>query len=157
MHSVYTVRYFFKTIRKDVTMKEKNCVFCAFDPRYIIEENVHSFGAYFSSSIKRGHIIVALKDHICGFSYLSDEQVRGVFSLAHRLAKKAQALIGAEKYYIASIADVVPHFHVHLLPRMAGDPSIGPFIMGDTGWKGQVGQAIHPDELLNFIKSMQAD
>jgi diadenosine tetraphosphate (Ap4A) HIT family hydrolase len=119
-----------------------NCVFCNPDPRDIIEETGHALALYSADAIKPGHLIIAVKEHVTFFEELSDAQAADLFALARRTAAAAQHAVGAEKYYTVSIADLVPHFHLHLLPRMSGDAPIGPYVMGDAGWRSVVGREV---------------
>jgi diadenosine tetraphosphate (Ap4A) HIT family hydrolase len=133
------------------------CVFCGFDKQYVIEETEYSIATYSMDAIRKGHIILAVKEHVTTFTDLKPAQAADIFELALRTAKRAEEIIGAEKYYIVSIADMVRHFHVHLLPKMPGDPPIGRHIMGDEGWKGQVGETLAEKDIIEFIKIMRGD
>jgi len=110
-----------------------------------------SFATYIPKAIKKGHFVVATKDHVSTFSELDEAEATDLISLALKLAKTAQRIVGAEKYYLASIGDLDPHFHIHLLPKMADDPPMGKHIMLETGWKGEVGQIVTHDQALQFI------
>ncbi|RJP56153.1 MAG: HIT family protein [Candidatus Auribacter fodinae] len=128
------------------------CVFCQPDKRYVIADSVYSVAVCFPDAvIKRGHFVVAVKDHVTSFTDLSPEQASDLMSFAARLAKKAEALVRAEKYYLVAIADQVRHFHLHLLPKMPGDAPIGKHIMSDSGWKAEVGECVSPDAIQDFI------
>jgi diadenosine tetraphosphate (Ap4A) HIT family hydrolase len=132
-------------------MDTQNCLFCNFDRRYIIEESEHSFAAYFGSAIRKGHIVVALKSHVTSLSVLNGAQAGDLMNLAARVAAKAEKLVGCEKYYLVSIADEVPHYHIHLLPKMKGDAPLGRHIMSDAGWKGEVGHALTEKDIADFF------
>jgi len=133
--------------------RHSDCVFCNFDSKYILEETSHSFAAYFDCAIRKGHIVVALKEHVESLSGLSQEQAADLMQLAARVAKKAEALAGCEKFYLVSIADVTPHYHVHLLPKMPGTAPIGPHVMGETGWCGEVGEPVTAGNIAAFISA----
>ncbi len=135
-------------------MSEKTgCVFCDFDSRHIIAESEFAFAAHFDCAIKPGHIVVALKEHVVTLSAMTQEQAADIMSLAARVARAAEPVAGCEKFYLASIADAVPHYHIHLLPRMKGEAPLGPHIMGDSGWKGDAGAAVGEDEIARFVSS----
>lgn len=137
-------------------MTEKSCVFCQPDKRYIIRQSEYCIATCFPDAvIKPGHFVVAVKDHVPSFSELSPEQASDLMSFAARLAKKAEVLAHAEKYYLVAIADQVPHFHLHLLPKMPDDAPIGKHIMSDTGWKGEVGKDVSPDAIQEFITALK--
>jgi diadenosine tetraphosphate (Ap4A) HIT family hydrolase len=134
-----------------LSMEEKKCLFCDFDARYIIEENRLSFAAYFDCAIRNGHIVVAAKSHVTSLSQLCEEQAGDLMALAARVAAKAEKLVGNEKFYLVSIADETPHYHIHLLPKMKGDPPFGRYVMGEQGWKGEVGQPVSQSGIESFI------
>ena len=137
-------------------MPEKICVFCNPDNRYVIADNDHCIATCFPDAvIKPGHFVVAVKDHVASLSRLSPEQASSLMSLAVELMKKAESLVGAQKYYMVAIADQVEHVHIHLLPKMPGDAPIGGHIMSDEGWKGLVGKSVPLCELNSFINAMR--
>jgi len=133
--------------------EKTGCVFCDFDSRHIIAESEFAFAAHFDCAIKPGHIVVALKEHVVTLSAMTQEQAADIMSLAARVARAAEPVAGCEKFYLASIADAVPHYHIHLLPRMKGEAPLGPHIMGDSGWKGDAGAAVGEDEIARFVSS----
>jgi len=134
----------------------KSCIFCNFEKRYIITETNYSFATYFPRAIiKKGHLVVAVKEHIPTFTGLSMEQCSDISQLSLRLAKKAEKIINAEKYYLVAIADNDLHFHIHLLPKLTGHLPMGRHNMMDEGWKGEVGQTVSEEEEMEFIKVLR--
>ncbi|MDX9702139.1 MAG: HIT family protein [Candidatus Auribacterota bacterium] len=132
------------------------CVFCNPDKRYIIEEREHCIAVCFpESAIKKGHFVVAAKEHVTSLSSLNPLQSAQILVTAVDIAKKAEVILGAEKYYMAAIADQVRHFHIHLLPKMHGDTPIGSHIMSDTGWKGQTGEPVPAGYIESFISALK--
>ncbi len=137
-------------------MPEKPCVFCHPANQYVIARNDHCIATCFPEAvIKPGHFVVAVKDHVASLSQLSAEQASSLMSLSVELMKKAEPLVGAQKYYMVAIADQVEHVHIHLLPKMPGDEPIGGHIMSDAGWKGLVGKSVPPADLESFINAMR--
>ena|SRR6267378_3670484 len=133
----------------------QQCLFCTFEPEYIISENEHAFATYFPRAIKIGHLVVAVKNHKPSFTDITDEEARSVMSLGLLVATIAKDLIDAEKYYVVSIGDLDHHFHIHLLPKKASDVAMGKYIMLDGGWKGEVGENITADHVLEFIAAIR--
>jgi diadenosine tetraphosphate (Ap4A) HIT family hydrolase len=131
--------------------EKTGCVFCDFDSRYVIAESEFAFASHFDCAIKPGHIVVALKEHVVFLSAMTREQAADIMSLAARVARAAERVTGCEKFYLVSIADAVPHYHIHLLPRMSGETPLGQYVMGDSGWKGEVGAFVGQDEIERFI------
>jgi len=132
-------------------MADSKCVFCNFDDSRIIERSEFCFAAYFDCAIKKGHIVIAVKEFVTSLSKLKPEQAADLMRLAVQVAAKAERLIGNEKYYLVSIADETPHYHIHLLPKMKDDVPIGSHIMSDSGWKGSVGDPPVSDDITDFI------
>ena len=135
--------------------KQEKCIFCDFDDQYIIATTELSFATYFPRAIKKGHFVVAVKQHLPTFCDLSTEQVTDMMALALKLAKIAQPLLGAEKYYLAAIGDLDHHFHIHLLPKLAADAPMGKHIMLDSGWKGEVGETVSAQDVLDLIQVLR--
>jgi diadenosine tetraphosphate (Ap4A) HIT family hydrolase len=141
----------FADVLEGMYMDEKECLFCNFDKRRVLEESDYSFAAFFCCAIRKGHIVIALKSHVTSLSKLDEAQAGDLMKLAARVAARAEKLVGNEKYYLVSIADETPHYHLHLLPKMEGDPPFGRHIMGDDGWKGEVGQSLSTADIDEFI------
>lgn len=133
-------------------MEERTaCIFCNFSEKNIIEESSSSFAAYYDCAIVPGHIVVALKNHVTTLHEMSPEEAADIMALAARVAARARRVVSVEKYYIVSIADAVPHYHIHLLPKYAGAEPLGPYVMGDAGWKGVAGKPVSEEDILKFI------
>lgn len=131
------------------------CILCNLDQRYVIGESSLSFATYFPRAIKRGHFVVAVKEHIPTFTGLSPEQASDLFAYALKLAKVAERLLGAEKFYVAAIGDKDHHFHIHMLPKQPGDAPMGRHIMLDEGWKGEVGQTVTDADVRSFVERLR--
>jgi diadenosine tetraphosphate (Ap4A) HIT family hydrolase len=138
-----------------VTDSHQECIICNAEPRYVIEETDLSIATYFPRAIKEGHFVVATKQHLPTLTDISEEQGADVAALSVRLARRAKEILGAEKFYAAVIGDKDAHYHVHMFPKMAGDPPLGKHIMLDEGWKGEVGSAVTEDAVEAFIRSMR--
>jgi diadenosine tetraphosphate (Ap4A) HIT family hydrolase len=132
---------------------KSECVFCNLDSRFVIDENRRAFAAHFNCAIKTGHIVVALKDHVTSLSRITPSQAGDLMTLTAQVASKAEGLVGCLKFYLVSITDETPHYHIHLLPRMADDPPLGPHIMGEKGWSGEAGNRVDEKNILDFISA----
>lgn len=88
--------------------------------------------------VRTGHVLVGASVHADGLHAISAEVAADVMSLARDVAATIVAETGAEKVYVAAVGDKDKHFHVHLVPRYADDPGLGPFIFGDSGWVGSL-------------------
>ncbi len=106
------------------------CVICDLAaghiPRWVVyeTENVICFlplelNAY-------GHTVIAPKKHFADLYDIPEELLQELAGTAKRLAEHYKQVLGATGINLlhASGADAgqsVPHFHLHLLPRFAGD------------------------------------
>lgn len=133
----------------------KKCVFCEYNKDRVLEETALSVALCNDDAIKPGHIVLAVKEHVDSFSKLSAEQAADIFALAARAAAVGEQLCGAKKYYVVAIADMVRHFHIHLLPKMPGEPPIGHHVMGDDGWKGEVRNPVSQEEIEGFVRKFR--
>ena len=132
-------------------MKQIDCIFCNFEEKYIIKETDLAIATYFPRAIKKGHFVVAVKDHLPTFTDVSSEQAKAVIELALEVSKVMEKLTGAEKTYIAAIGDKDLHFHIHLFPKLKTDAPMGIHIMTDAGWKAKVGQEVLDHEVQELI------
>ena len=73
-----------------------------------------------------------------GLARLEDvtpEEWRAVGTLVSKFAAETRAAIDAERFYLLLIGDVDDHqLHMHLVPRYAGEPPLGPYVFGAEGW-----------------------
>ncbi len=109
-----------------------DCIFCKIIsnqiPAQIIQETVHSVAFLDAFPLAKGHTLVIPKKHYMKIQDMSDEENLDLFSLVHKVLFKVDTLTGATLIAIHNGKDAgqeVPHVHVHLVPRTAGD-SAGP-------------------------------
>jgi len=69
-----------------------------------------------------GWLVLTLERHARGWYDLAPEEAAALGPLAARVASAQRAALGAEHVYAFAIGDVVPHFHLHLVPRRADTP-----------------------------------
>ncbi|HUP64401.1 MAG TPA: HIT domain-containing protein [Thermoanaerobaculia bacterium] len=112
------------------------CSICALTEREIIAANDSAIAFFARDSIRKGHLVVAVREHRPTFSDVTDDEARGVIAMARRLAAAAAPILDLEKFYLAAVGDVDRHFHIHLLPKKASEPKLGPFIFSAEGWAG---------------------
>jgi diadenosine tetraphosphate (Ap4A) HIT family hydrolase len=136
-------------------MKHENCIFCNSEKRYIIKETELAIATYFPRAIKKGHFVVAVKEHLPTFSDISPEQAKAVIELALEISKVIEKKVGAEKTYIAAIGDKDLHFHIHLFPKLTTDAPMGIHIMTDAGWKKEVWQDVTDQEVMELIEEIK--
>jgi diadenosine tetraphosphate (Ap4A) HIT family hydrolase len=69
-----------------------------------------------------GWVVVAPKRHVEALGELSPDEHREWMALATRLAAAQQRALGSKTSYLALFAEVVPHLHLHVIPRFDATP-----------------------------------
>ena len=107
-----------------------DCVFCRIVARQIpatvVHEDEHTLAFMDIGQVNPGHVLVAVKKHAANLYELDEAQPAAV---ARACAKVARAIAAAFKPEGLSVyqangkaaGQTVFHYHVHLLPRHAGD------------------------------------
>ena len=109
-----------------------DCIFCKIIsgqiPSKIIQETTYSVAFLDAFPLAKGHTLVIPKNHHVKIQDMSNEENSDLFSLVHKVLSKVDRLTGATLVAIHNGKDAgqeIPHVHVHLVPRNAGD-SAGP-------------------------------
>jgi histidine triad (HIT) family protein len=77
--------------------------------------------------ISPGHTLVIPRRHVCAFTDLSSKEVEQIFLAGQRIASALKASVPRCEGVSLSLADgeaagqEVPHAHLHVIPRKAGD------------------------------------
>lgn len=79
--------------------------------------------------ITPGHVLVVPKRHVAKLSELTGEELLDIFGLAERIKAALAKAFGATGFNIAFnegevAGQSVPHLHLHVVPRSAGDTGI---------------------------------
>ena len=69
-----------------------------------------------------GYIRVITQKHIKEFSELSDEEAINLMLTVKKIEKVLIDELNPEKVNIASLGNMVPHLHIHIIPRFKNDP-----------------------------------
>ena len=70
----------------------------------------------------RGWLVLTSERHARAWYDLSAAEAAALGPLAARVMAAQRAALGAEHVYAFAIGDVLPHFHLHLVPRFADTP-----------------------------------
>lgn len=131
-------------------MAESLCDTCAISAARVLRRTSAGTIAVPADTVRPGHIMVVSATHAASFSDLSAEQASAFMSLVGAAARAAEQASGAERYYVIRIGDKAPHLHFHLVPRVAGEDSLAPFVFGETGWASRTrADATPPVELFD--------
>ncbi|MFO1362787.1 MAG: HIT family protein [Burkholderiales bacterium] len=107
-----------------------NCVFCKIVARQIpanvVFEDEHTIAFMDIGSVNPGHMLVACKAHVENVFGLDDTLAAAVMRTTARVARALRAALAPEGVNLfqangAAAEQTVFHFHVHVLPRRAGD------------------------------------
>lgn len=107
-----------------------DCIFCK-----IIKGEIPSFTVYEDETFKvildrfpaaPGHVLIIPKAHYSDIFELSEEVAMKLYPLAQKIATRVKEVTGAEGINIvqnngAVAGQSVYHFHLHIIPRKAGD------------------------------------
>ena len=70
----------------------------------------------------RGWLVLTSERHVRAWYDLPPAEAAALGPLAARVMAAQRAVLGAEHVYAFAIGDVLPHFHLHLVPRYADTP-----------------------------------
>jgi histidine triad (HIT) family protein len=101
------------------------CVFCRIVRQEIPADIIYSderFLAFLDiHPVREGHLLLIPKDHYPNMTETADEVVREIFSRARMLMPVLKEAAGADFVALSVVGTDVPHFHIHLIPRMLDD------------------------------------
>lgn len=107
-----------------------DCIFCK-----IIEGEIDSYKIYEDENVlafldinphAKGHTLVIPKIHAETIFEIDKEQIENLFGVVKRVTEKIDLVLHPEGYNIGWNhgkigGQVVPHLHVHIMPRYSGD------------------------------------
>ncbi|HEX6320040.1 MAG TPA: HIT family protein [Burkholderiales bacterium] len=108
----------------------ENCVFCGIVARQIpatvVHENEHTLAFMDIGQVNPGHVLVTVKQHAENIFELDEARAAAAFRTAARVSRAirdAFAPQGLSVYQAngSAAGQTVFHFHIHLVPRHAGD------------------------------------
>ena len=107
------------------------CAFCELPEVRLMEIARNKFAWAFPTNIPivPGHVLICPIRCVPTFEELTEEERKAIFDLQTKLKKTLTKLFGAEGFNQAwnhgrAGGQSVPHFHLHLIPRKAGDEGI---------------------------------
>ena len=69
-----------------------------------------------------GYIRIITQKHIKEFSDLTDDEAAEIMLLAKKIEKLMINTLNPDKVNIAMLGNMVPHLHIHIIPRFVNDP-----------------------------------
>ena len=107
-----------------------DCVFCKIIagqiPSTRVHEDEHTLAFMDIGQVNPGHVLVAVKKHAANLFELDEAQAAAVARASARIARAIKAAFDPEGMSVyqangKAAGQTVFHYHVHLLPRHAGD------------------------------------
>lgn len=95
-------------------------------PAVIVHEDAQVIAFMDAGQVNPGHVLVATKRQVETVMELEEAEAAHLFAIATRVAKAVQAAFEPEGMTLlqtnkAAGWQTVPHVHIHVLPRYAGD------------------------------------
>jgi histidine triad (HIT) family protein len=110
--------------------RDPDCIFCKIVageiPAVKLAETELAVAFMDIGPISRGHALVVPREHYEDLTAMSPQTAGAIHELAARLAPALKEAVSAEGLNVLQnngrvAGQVVPHFHVHLIPRWADD------------------------------------
>ena len=111
--------------------RDPDCLFCKIVagelPATVVAEDERTVSFMDINPATRGHALVVPREHSVDLLEIPQEDLAAVAAAAKRLAARAKEALGADGVNLlnscgAAAWQTVFHFHVHVIPRYAGDP-----------------------------------
>jgi diadenosine tetraphosphate (Ap4A) HIT family hydrolase len=104
----------------------KPCPFCHLEPSRVIAGNSLAIVIRDGFPISRGHTLVIPRRHVGSFFEISDEERSAMLELLGKQKHSLDQELSPAGYNVgindgAAAGQTVPHLHIHLIPRYAGD------------------------------------
>jgi len=112
-------------------MHLEDCIFCKIvsgaAPAQRVYEDEHTLAFMDIFPVTDGHTLVITKDHYENLFAASSEALQAIAATAKRVAHALQETLAPEGMMVfqlngAAAGQTVFHYHMHLLPRTAGEP-----------------------------------
>ena len=108
----------------------ENCIFCRIVRRELpaskIFENDKVLAFLDINPISRGHTLVIPKEHYLDITDIPEEILKEIIAVTQNISKKIFEKLGADGINLQNsnkpaANQVVPHYHMHIIPRYNGD------------------------------------
>ena len=103
-----------------------DCILCQadFNQDYIVHQDEHWLIRHSEETNILGYYIIQTKRHILDLGDANQDELSGYGSLLSQLIKSVRKLTACERIYTFSLAEAVPHYHLHVIPRREQFPRI---------------------------------
>lgn len=137
-----------------------DCIFCRIVrgevPARTVYEDEHAMAFLDAFPLAKGHTLVVPRAHVARVEEMGDQEAKAVFAAVHKLTGRVAKAAGAQGTTIAvndgaAAGQEVPHVHVHIVPRFAGDKA-GP--IHALGWERPKVPGEEMDRLAKSIRAL---
>jgi histidine triad (HIT) family protein len=118
---------------------DPDCLFCKIVageiPSTRVDEDDRTVAFMDINPATRGHLLVVPREHSIDLLEIGAEDLAACSRMAQRLAARVKERLGADGVNLLNSCgqaawQTVFHFHVHVIPRYAGDPLRLPWVPG---------------------------
>ena len=134
----------------------KDCILCNNEGGKLIYKNkLFRIVLVDDNSDYRCFVRLILNEHIGELSDLSKEDANAMFVALYQIEKTMRFIVSPDKVNVASLGNVVPHLHWHIIPRFFNDKHFPNPIWGGVVNRDYIpsSELIHNEEALQ--KSIQ--
>ncbi|HEY7226757.1 MAG TPA: HIT domain-containing protein [Nitrososphaeraceae archaeon] len=135
-----------------------SCIFCKIALKKIdaktVDENENAIAFLDAFPLTDGHTLVITKKHYAKLQDVEPDQITNLFKLVHKILPSIEKGAGVQSTLIAihngkDAGQVIPHLHVHIVPRRTGDGGGAIHSMFDSSHRLSEHEM---DEVLNRIR-----
>ena len=102
------------------------CPFCSLPPERVLASNALALVIRDGYPVSPGHTLIIPRRHVGSFFEISEEERAAMLALLDGQKRALDAEYSPAGYNVgindgAAAGQTVPHLHIHLIPRFAGD------------------------------------
>jgi len=101
-----------------------------------------------------GWLVLTSERHARAWYDLTPAEAAALGPLAARIMNAQRAALGAEHVYAFAIGDLLPHFHLHLVPRYADTPER---LRGRRCFEGRPQDAVPEDRIAAAARAVETE
>ena len=106
-------------------MSENDCIFCKIVKGEIPSYKIYEDGEFLAfldiKPVSDGHLLIIPKKHIVWMQDADDETTAKIFNLSKKIMVAMKKGLPCDYVLVSIVGTEVPHFHIHLIPRMFDD------------------------------------
>lgn len=100
-------------------------------PGGTIYQDEHWLADHGVDLLVRGYVVLKPRRHVHEMADLLADEAATLGNALQTVLSAMRAALGTERIYVCSFAETVHHVHLHLLPRYADMPALGPDLVLD--------------------------